>query len=295
MPGHGNHWETLYDVDEYVKDKLARDCQDSKLVCRHSCMDVKGSTERVEEVACLRYGDDRLANQVLIVSDSSDDSRFLFSGYPVALDGIVQTVTVDRVEPWEYGIEGWIHANVTEAQISVSFFDTMYFAGTEQVHPGDQLDVSLAGLAYWLRPIQMRSFEIKEGPMWQLERERRLKDGESEKEASRPVEIHMTGASIFLPKGGDENPDDAQFQGVIDALDSFEHDGQRIYRMEMVVMRPDDDEFRIAVFASEYVLDGYVPRLGEDVEGILWLQGRVIGPSSSNNLQKKHAQATLLC
>jgi hypothetical protein len=105
--------------------------------------------------------------------------------------------------------------------------------------------------------------------------------------ASRPVEIHMTGASIFLPKGGDENPDDAQFQGVIDALDSFEHDGQRIYRMEMVVMRPDDEEFRIAVFASEYVLDGYVPRLGEDVEGILWLQGRVIGPSSQKSPFKK--------
>lgn len=118
--------------------------------------------------------------------------------------------------------------------------------------------------------------------MWQMERERRLKEGETEAEASRPVEIHMTGASIFLPKGGEENPDDAQFQGVIDALDSFEHDGQRIYRMEMVVMRPDDEEFRIAVFASEYVLDGYVPRLGEDVEGILWLQGRVIRPLSND-------------
>jgi hypothetical protein len=295
MPGHGDHWETLYDVNEYVKDKLARDCQDSTLVCRHPCMDVKGNSERSEEVACLRYGNERFANQVLIVSDASSDSRFLFSGYPVALDGVVQTVTVDQVVPWEHGIEGWIHAKVTEAQISVSFFDTMYFAGTEQVHPGDQLEVSLAGLAYWLRPIQMRSFEIKEGPMWQIERERRLKDGESEKEASRPVEIQMTGASIFLPKGGDENPDDAQFQGVIDAVDSFEHDGHRIYRMEMVVMRPDDEEFRIAVFASEYVLDGYVPRLGEDVEGILWLQGWVIDPSAKVTPQEKHAQATLPC
>lgn len=295
MPGHGDHWETLYDVDDYVKEKLVRDCQDSTLVCRHPCMDVKGNSERSEEVACLRYGNERFANQVLIVSDTSDASRFLFSGYPVALDGVVQTITVDQVAPWDYGIEGWIHAKVTEAQVSVSFFDTMYFARTEQVRPGDQVEVSLAGIAYWLRPIQMRSFEIKEGPMWQMERERRLNDGESEKEASRPVEIHMTGASIFLPKGGDENPDDAQFQGVIDALDSFEHDGQRIYRMEMVVMRPDDEEFRVAVFASEYVLDGYVPRLGEDVEGILWLQGRVIGPSSSNTPQEKNAQAILLC
>jgi len=101
----------------------------------------------------------------------------------------------------------------------------------------------------------------------------------------------MTGASIFLPRGGDENPDDAQFQGVIDALDSFEHDGQRIYRMEMVVMRPDDGEFRIALFASEHALDGYVPQLGEDVEGVLWLQGRVIAPSSIDILKGQPGQS----
>ena len=275
MPGHGDHWGTLYDVDDYVNDKLARDCQESKLISQHPCRDVKGNSERSEEVACLRFGGDRFANQILVVTDSSDSSRFLFSGYPVALDGVVQTVTIKRVDPWEYGIEGWIHARAADAA-SVSFFDTMFFAGSDQLLPDQQVDVSFSGLAYWLRPIQMRSFEIKEGPMWEMERERRLKDGETEKEASRPVEMHMTGASIFLPRGGDEIPDDAQFQGVIEALDSFEHDGQRIYRMEMVVMRPDDGEFRIAVFAAEHVLDGYVPQLGEDVEGILWLQGRVV-------------------
>jgi hypothetical protein len=45
----------------------------------------------------------------------------------------------------------------------------------------------------------------------------------------------------------------------------------------MIVMRPDDNEFRLPVFVSEYALEGYVPRLGEDVEGVLWLQGQIIG------------------
>lgn len=292
MPGHGNHWETLYDVDEYVADKLPRDIKDSKLVCQHPCMDVQSKSERSEEVACLRFGTNRLANQILVVSDTPNASRFLFSGYPVALDGVVQTVTVDRLSPWEYGIEGWVHAKAADTA-SISFFDTMYFAGSNQLAAGQKIDVSFAGLAYWLRPIQMRSFEVKEGPMWEMEKERRLKEGKSEKEACQPVEIHMTGASIFLPRGGDENPDDAQFQGVIDALDSFEHDGQKVYRMEMVVMRPDDEEFRIAVFASEHVLDGYVPQLGEDVEGILWLQGRVINTPNTDSI-KQEMEASLL-
>ena len=64
----------------------------------------------------------------------------------------------------------------------------------------------------------------------------------------------------------------------------------------MVVMRPDDGEFRIAIFASEHVLDGYVPQLGEDVEGILWLQGRIIDSASTSETPRQTiTETTLLC
>jgi hypothetical protein len=55
--------------------------------------------------------------------------------------------------------------------------------------------------------------------------------------------------------------------------------------------------FAVAVFASEHVLDGYVPRLGEDVEGILWLQGRVIGPCIVRDTatREKRDNQSLLC
>src|SRR5690606_2001464 len=130
-----------------------------------------------------------------------------------------------------------------------------YFAGTAALGEGCVVNYQLAGMAYWLRPIQMRSVEVREGAMCVVEKQRRLDAGESLSEASRPVQIHMTGASIFLPRDGDGR-DDAQFQGVIEAIDTFDHDGQKIYRLEMVLMRPGSEEFRLPVYASEYVLDG---------------------------------------
>lgn len=42
-------------------------------------------------------------------------------------------------------------------------------------------------------------------------------------------------------------------------------------------MRPIDNEFRLPVYVSERNLNGYEPRIGEDVEGVLWVQGRRIG------------------
>lgn len=279
MPGHGNHWEVLYDLDTYTNEVLIRDVQESRLVDRHPCVDVANGSDRTEEVFCLRWGGDRLARDTLVVSDSRKGSRFFFSAYPVLLDGLRYTITLDRFEPWEHGIEAWVRGHVGTASASIRFFDTRYYAGSAIHQPGDRIDVSLAGLAYFLRPVQVRSFEIKEGRLWEMERQRRLEQGEIEEEASRPVEIHMTGAAVFLLfKGG--QCDEAQFQGVIDAVDMFEHDGQTIYRLEMVVMRPDDKDFRLPVFVSERGLDGYVPRLGDDVEGILWLQGQILGPAA---------------
>lgn len=272
MPGHGDHWSAIYDLDSYVSEGIARDCEEGMLVCKAPCRDVKHGTDRPEEVVCLRRGSPRLANQILLVSDSVARNHYLFSAYPVILDGIVHAVTIRSVEPWEHGVEGWIHAAATTDEITLSFFDTMFFAGDTPLQPGDLMEYSLAGLAYRLAPIRMRSFSVGEGALWELERQRRRERGEAGEIADRPVEVHMTGAAIFLPGSGDQC-DEAQFQGVIEAIDAFDHDGQKVYRLEMVLIRPGDDEFRLPIFASEHVLDGYVPRLGDDVEGVMWVQG----------------------
>lgn len=286
MPSHGDHWETLYAAEDYVQSKISRDIQEGRFVGSADCMDVEDGTDRPEQVICLRWGTDRLANQILVVSNSAKQSNFLFSGYPIVLDGVHTEVSISKVEPWEYGIEGWVHGFVTSEGISICFFDTMYFAGTAGLKEEDVVNYQLAGLAYWLRPIQRRSFEIREGGMWEMGRQRRLEAGETLEEASRPVKVHMTGAAIFLPRGSDGDArDEAQFQGVIEAIDIFEHDGQKVYRLEMVLMRPGDEEFRMPVFASERTLDGYEPRLGEDVEGMMWVQGRRIEADADLNAQ----------
>ena len=203
MPGHGDHWKTLYDLDSYIHEGLVRDCQEAILICKAPCRDVKHGTERPEEVVCLRRGSPRLANQVLLVSDSVARNHYLFSAYPVILDGIVHAVTIRSAEPWEYGVEGWIHAAATTEEISLSFFDTMFFAGDQPLQPGDRVEYSLAGLAYWLAPIRLRSFSVGEGALWELERQRRRERGEAVGMADRPVEVRMTGAAIFLPGSGD--------------------------------------------------------------------------------------------
>ncbi len=280
MPSHGNHWETLLNTEEsdFLANIVIPVAKNGRVVCAADCEDVRGGTERAEHVICQRSEGEHLVTQTLTVTDSLNKTLMLFSAYPVVLDGIPHNVTFEKFEPWKHGIEGWIHGGVMSGEASISFFDTMYFASPRWVRVGETVTYHLAGLAYWLRPIQTRTLEISEGPMWEIEKQNRLEAGETLQEAERPVTIHMTGAAMLLPvHKHDDAPDDYQFQGVIDALEVFEHGGQKIWRLELVLMRSidnDDEVFRLPVYASEYALQGYVPRLGEDVEGIMWLQGR---------------------
>lgn len=278
MPGHGSHWKAIYGDALDVHVVIARGCEDGKLIDHYPCMDVANETERAEAVSCLRWGDGKIVEDMLVVSDSKKADRFLFSGYPVVLDGIRHTVQVERIESWEYGIEGWLHVRVTDEEVSLAFFDTRFYAGSAEIQAGERIDVMLAGIAYSLEPLRQTSIEINEGPFWEMEKQRRLDEGKSPEEAAKPVKLMLSGMSAFFPRSGDEC-DDAEFAGVIDDIQSFQHGEIAMYRLEVVVLRPGDESFRLPIFVSEVVLNGYVPRLGEDVRGLMWVQGYVVGKS----------------
>lgn len=276
MPGHGNHWRSIYGDEFDLHAVIVRGCEASKLIDEYPCMDVANQTERAEAVCCLRWGSGQIVEDMLVVTDSKQGSRFLFSGYPVVLDGICHTVQVERVESWGYGIEGWLHVRVTAEEVSLAFFDTRFYAGSAEIQAGERIDVMLAGIAYILEPLRQSSIEISEGALWEMGKQRRLDEGESPEESEKPVKVILSGMSAFLPRSGDEC-DDAEFAGVIDDIQSFQHSGITMYRLEVVLLRPGDETFRLPIFVSESVLNGYVPRLGEDVRGLMWVQGNVVG------------------
>ena len=48
--------------------------------------------------------------------------------------------------------------------------------------------------------------------------------------------------------------------------------------MPVILMRPDDEDFRTILYASEHVLKGYKPQVGDSIRGVLWLQGYPLRP-----------------
>ena len=126
------------------------------------------------------------------------------------------------------------------------------------------------------------SMEIGEGALWEMEKQRRLDEGESLQDASKPMSLILSGMAALLPRTGDAY-DDAEFHGVIDSIIELAHGDLTFYRLEIVVLRPNDESFKIPIFVPERVLGAYLPRLGEDVQGAMWLQGFVLGLTDDAN------------
>jgi hypothetical protein len=272
MQTHGDHWAALYGDNSDIESVIRRDLEHSKLIDSFDCADIFNETERGETVFCLRWGSGSMVEDLLVVTDTVDQTRVFFSGYPTIRKGIVHTVTVDGIEPWHGGIEGWMHIKVTDKEVPLSFFDVRHYAGSAALPKNQKIDVSLAGIAYSLEPMSQASFELSEGVLWDIRRQQRLKEGADINEASRPVTIVM---AALIPNGG--SCDNFEFNGIVNSIDSFEHSGHTIYNLEIVVMRSGNVDFKLPIFASDVVLNGFVPRLGEDVQGVLWLQGYTAG------------------
>lgn len=278
MPVHASHWEAICGLERYAREIVTLDYEDSELIGTADCTDVVNQTERAEEVACLRRGSQHISNDLLVVTDSRKDEWVPFTAYPVLHDGIVHPVTISAIQPWQYGIEAWIRGCVTTEQRSITWFDTHYWRDSTVLRPGETVDVSLAALAYTLRPADRRASPQPGLRPGNSQRERRSAQSRPVIALGVPAMVWSGRNSPFLPRGNGDNPDEWLFQGRIDDLDVFDHDGLDVYRLEMAFRHPGDETITLPVFVSEHTLDGYMPRLGDIVEGILWLQGQLAQP-----------------
>ena len=89
-----------------------------------------------------------------------------------------------------------------------------------------------------------------------------------------PEVFHLAGMTGLCP--ADKYPDDAEFYCVIGEVSEFELEGIRIFK---IIPKFEDDDVRKiplpgVIFGMAYLFkDGYVPKAGDSIGGLLWMQG----------------------
>ncbi len=269
--GHGDHWECLVpEVGPFIQKFMAE-----PLVYDHLRFSVPSPYSRWNAVT-VRATPQTQELETWRMDGYADGGEEIISAFPVARDGCTHTLSLHRARVWKADCEAIVLAS-TSFGASIAYFDTAYLHPWNEWEPDQEAEVQLAAFAYRLEPAPDQIIEItKEDTIRVL---RASQNGQTPEEVTdlSPIEVHSGGMACFFPDPIG-NPDDFEFQGPVVQVDVMHAWGQTLYRLEVTVMRDTrsdtDIPFTIPVYAAEANLPvGYRPRVGDQVRGLLWLQG----------------------
>lgn len=138
----------------------------------------------------------------------------------------------------------------------------------------------LVGFAYDAGPAEVRTFTVQrtqeyfEGMAW-------LTGADMQPEGALDETVTTEGMVTLMPVDG-WDIDDYQFRGEVKIVWGMSMLGQRAWRIRLTVMRrcrqdmPDED-IDLDVVVTERVWRGNAPpQIGQEIQGHLWLQGRLL-------------------
>ena len=195
----------------------------------------------------------------------------LWSAYPI-LEGASNSIIIDGRHTWENGIEGTVAAYIDSGP-PVAFFDPYYYRESDRFVKGVVVQVDLAGLAFSLAKADAKDIAVTKGEFYDMELNRFLTEN-SEKKASdfKPPIVTMRGARILLSS---TYVPEYTFQCPVLNVEECTFFGTRFFRIQTVFAGRDESELRGFIYASEAILNGYEPKRGDDVSGILWMSGHI--------------------
>ena len=276
----GSHWNPFYDDSATALNRLPEILQKALLQVSYS--DGRPSNQLIPEdwprafylVWPLRV------HGLSAVVIPAKDTNHLVSVFPFDAEGCQQRLTVEKVHVWQSGVEAQIECGFGAAKLT--FFDTLYASNRGWYEAGKSCQFILSGIAYQSRQAEdqilqawnpKQSEQFRElAPEWAAD----LPDGET-------MPIHTKGMALFLPINKWDR-DDYSFRGPIKSVKEVKILDQPCLKARVTVLRDidnDDRELDIDIIVTRKVWgDAPPPRVGEDMEGALWLQGYLWYPEA---------------
>lgn len=234
--GHGDHWIAMLESDSEIQSFVI------------------GSVENPEFIESLKQKDNKikayfsqgetLKTCTITVNDE------LWTAYPFVKDGIEHEIAIDGIEEWINEQEAQIRCSLGDA--SLAFFDTMYFKNKGIYEQGKKYTFLLSALAYSLTKTEPKTLTDRDGR-----------------------ELSTKGMAVFFPfEKGDI--DDFIFQVPVKEVIESKFGNKTVYKIKAPLFRLDgEDDVDLFIFVLANRTEGYVPAVGDDITGVMWLQGHI--------------------
>ena len=196
----------------------------------------------------------------------------MINWFPYVSDGREAHIEIQEVFVWSSGVEAQINGVWREA--NVTFFDWAFLNNRAWYKSGTSCYFVLSAIAYQAKPAELVELPVTRHPdMIAWERTITEKGG---RQWPAQDTVRLEGAAIFMPIS-EWDRDDYQFRGPIRRVEPFDDLlGQSGWEVRVTVMRFADEDVDLDVFITRRAwFAAEPPEVGQDIEGALWLQGRL--------------------
>ena len=267
--GMGNVWSALLGENGSFVDILPTIIAQGKpvLVCHAS-----DNASQMDVLLMLYPPENSVRTGALLVTSAENKNWEVCSAYPL-LEGLPAQLTIDKTHTWSNGAEGVVAAHMAESGAPISFFAPFYLRDFADLALHSDKVVNLAALAFSLDQAEPQEFSVHEGAFYEDRLQAFLDENPEKTKADfTPPVVSLRGAKILLPSG---YATEWQFRCPVLAVEEVLFMDIKVHKLTVEFVGMDDDVMCGYLYASERILNGYVPEVGHDVEGVLWMTGTI--------------------
>lgn len=269
MGGHGDHWGCIHeDYKGVISNLLPLTISMGKVVGKAQLLveDPESGEKSEEIIFAIAHPQAGLRSMAVLITDTKNNHNKLWTAYPTAFLGTSFEVEIDQIHDWENYAEGLIEGSIFDGPL-LCFFDTFYFQNKGKYKPEMKCTFALCAFAYSIKLYEHQEIEINNPEAFKLLH--------PDSQESGPLKVSFDGAKLLIQQlQGDK--DDYSFQTTIEELEMLDFLGYPVYRLQGSFMTFEDQVLRLDVYAGEHVFEGFKPKIGDEIRGVLWLQGRLI-------------------
>jgi len=269
--GHGDHWDAFGVNSEQIAEIIQKTIQNGSVLREY----VYKFPESNEATFPLIYPENNSVQVCsLHLSNSKEQSVMLKSIFPF-FGGYKNSVVIHGKYSWGNDLEGEIEVmaeGITDGRENISFFSPFFIQNFEDIDTGVKVDVYLAGLAYSIEPVLDIQFKMDSGRYYEMELENFLAENPTKSKDDFPYVLCNTDGLVALFSTNYYS--EFQYRGKILELNYEYFENKKFAKVKICILRDyGDDKLFIYIYILEEKFNDYIPKIGDNIQGVVWLLG----------------------
>lgn len=195
----------------------------------------------------------------------------LLKGYPNPL-------IIHDTHTWASKLEGTIAAQLYPDGSSIDFFAPYYFLDQKEFEKAKQqekpLTVELGAMAFSMGPAQTLGYSVDQGSLYETALEHFLGENPDKTQADfeNPT-VTTEGLRLLMPT---QYTCEWAYRCPVEGVEQLLFYNMPFFKLTVPLVGVGETVMRIHLYVSQAELNGYVPSVGEDIEGVLWMSGSIV-------------------